>query len=99
MSSIQITFKTAMSYTDAERESLKDAFADFLIEFGDDEVIPDSIETVELSENADTEKRYSVEEIREIMRTAEKEVKVKLFMDDEEFVLDITEAADEVDGE
>lgn len=100
MTNIQITFETEMTYTEAERKSLVEAFIDFMVEFGDDEVIRDSVEAKEIVEDAEAEKRYSVEEIREIMRTAEKEVKVKLFMDDEEFVLDITEAADdELDGE
>jgi hypothetical protein len=101
MTNIELSFQTEMSYTEAERTALVQAFIDFMVEFGDDEVDTDSVKAIEVADEPEVEKKYTVEEIREIMRTGAKDVKVSLFIDDEEFVIQLAEAAedDEIDGE
>lgn len=96
MSDIQINFRTHTKYTPAELDGLAEGFADFMTEFGDEDVIPKSFSAKVLGAE-DDEKKYTIEEFREMIRSGAKDVRISILLGDEECVVDIHDAGDDVE--
>jgi hypothetical protein len=95
MTEIQINFQTRTNYTPGELESLLGAFEDFVAEFGDDDAISNSFEVKEVSEEG--EKKYTMQEFRELVRSGGKDVRIQLFLGDEgeSITIDVANEAEE----
>lgn len=95
MTEIQINFRTHTHYTPGELESLLGAFNDFMGEFGDDDTVPNSFEVKEVSDAG--EKKYTMQEFRELVRSGAKDVRIQLFLGDdgESISIDVANEAEE----